>query len=311
MSIIVSLASPEEHPEASALIFADTPEPERETQIREFLQTINSGQEEQKQVLLAREAGTLLGVGILIFSDSATACLWPPFTKRPDCAEAILQEMASRIDRSGISIGQVLLDPAQLNLRSLLTRNGFPHLTNLQFMQHPLTRLPPTSLLQEKQIEPVRFDPQQNRDRFLKMLEQTQQDSLDCPGLNHVRTAEESLESHRSSGDSGQKHWYLFQREGTDLGVILLAEHQSDQSWEVVYMGVAPEQRGNGLGADLIRFGLEQAHSHKQSALILAVDHKNSYAIKIYEELGFVRQNTLSVHARLRSPFPGKKPKIN
>jgi ribosomal protein S18 acetylase RimI-like enzyme len=311
MSITVSLASPEEQSEASALIFAEATETERETQIQEFIKTISSGQKGKNQLLLAREDGQLLGVGVLIFSDSATACFWPPFTERRDCADAILQEMAVRIDRSGISIGQALLDPAQLNLRRLLTRNGFPHLTNLQFMKHPLTSLPQTSSLQEKQIEPVHFDPLHNRDRFLRMLERTQQESLDCPVLNQVRTADESLESHRSSGDSDQEHWYLFQRAGEDLGVILLAEHQSDQNWEVVYMGVAPEQRGSGLGSDLIRFGLERARAHNQSAVVLAVDHKNSYAIKIYEQLGFVRQNTLSVHARLRSQFAEKKPEIN
>lgn len=311
MSITVSLASPEELPEAAAFIFADAQESERETQIQEFLKTIGGGQEGQNQVLIAREAGSLLGAGILIFSDSATACLWPPFSERTDCADAILQEMALRIDRSGVSIGQVLLDPVQLNLRRLLTRNGFPHLTNLQFMRHPLTDWQQTSSLQDRQIEAVRFNPEQNRQRFLNLLELSHQNSHDCPALNQVRTAEESLESHRSSGDSDREHWYLFQRDGTDIGVLLLSEHQTDQTWEVVYMGVAPDQRGQGFGSALIRFGLDQAYAHKQSALTLAVDHKNSYAIKIYEELGFVRQNTLSVHARLRSPFPEKKPKIN
>ncbi|MFI4847662.1 MAG: GNAT family N-acetyltransferase [Gimesia chilikensis] len=311
MSITVSLASAEELPEASAFIFADATETEREIQIQEFQKTISAGQEGQNQVLLAHEAGLLLGVGILVFSDPATSCLWPPFTSRKDCADEILQEMARRIDESGVSIGQVLIDPAQLHTRRLLTRNGFPHLTNLQFMRHPLSNLPSTESLKEKQIEPVRFDAVQNRRRFLDMLELTHQESHDCPALNQVRTAEESLESHRSSGDSDQAHWYLFQRGETDLGILLLSEHQSDLSWEVVYMGVAPNQRGQGTGSAMIQFGLEQARAHNQSALTLAVDHKNSYAIKIYEELGFVRQNTLSVHARLRSQFPGKKPKFN
>jgi len=311
MSITVSLASLNEQPEASAFIFSDVAETERQLQMQDFLKTINDGGADQYQILIAREAGNLLGVGVLIFTDSTTACLWPPFTQRSDCADAILQEMAQRIDRSGISIGQSLLDPNQLNLRRQLTQNGFPHLTNLLFMRHPLTNLPELTFLQEQQIEPVRFDPAQNRQRFLKLIDQTHQSSHDCPALNQIRSAEESLESHRSSGDSDQLYWYLFQKEGIDLGIILLSEHQDDQIWEVVYMGVAPEQRGNGFGADMIRFGLREAAAHDQSAMILAVDYKNSYAIKIYEQLGFVRQNTLSVHARLRSQFPEKKPEIN
>ncbi|MCA9004394.1 MAG: GNAT family N-acetyltransferase [Planctomycetaceae bacterium] len=311
MSITVSLASPEEWPEASALIFTDAEAADQDLQIREFLDSIKADQNGHKQLLVAREKGELLGVGVLIFTDAATAFIWPPFTARTDCAAALLQEMAARIDQSEVSIGQALLEPGQLNLRRLLTQNGFPHLTNLLFMRHPLTDVRNQGLLESEQIQCVPFDEQTNRNRFLALLDLSHQFSFDCPALNHCRTAEESLESHRSSGDSDQQHWYLFQRENNDLGVLLLSEHRSENLWEVVYMGVAPEHRGKGYGAAFIEFGLQQALAHHQSALMLAVDHKNSYAIKIYEKSGFIRQNTLSVHARLRSHFSEKKPKIH
>jgi len=311
MSIIVSTATTAEQSEVSEYIFADTIEAERETQIRDFLNSITSGEIDQNQILLARESGALIGVGILVFTDSATAFIWPPFTKRNDCADAILQEMVKRIDGSEVSIGQSLLDPGQIKQRQLLSRNGFPHLTNLMFMRHPLTTIKRSACLDEKRLQWIKFEEQLNRQRFLDLLDLTQESSQDCPALNHVRTAEESLESHRSSGDSDQKYWYLFHHEGVDLGVLLLSEHREDNVWEVVYMGVAPEQRGNGYGAAFIQHGLLEAQAHGQVAVILAVDHKNSYAIKIYEELGFVRQNTLSVHARLRSQFPEKKQEIH
>ena len=311
MSITVSQASPEEWPEASAFIFADASEVDQNLQIDEFLATIKADQNGRKQLLIARENGILLGAGVLVFTDAATAFFWPPFTSRTDCAAALLQEMAARIDQSEISIGQALLEPGQLNLRRLLTQNGFPHLTNLLFMRHPLTDVRLSEPLKTEQIQCVRFDGQANRHRFLELLEQTHQLSFDCPALNHCRTTEESLESHRSSGDSDQKYWYLFQRDHTDLGVLLLSEHRDENLWEVVYMGVAPGQRGKGYGAAFIEFGLRQAVAHNQSGLMLAVDHKNSYAIKIYEKSGFIRQHTLSVHARMRSQFSEKKPEIH
>jgi len=301
MSITVSSASTAEQFEASAFIFADSPEAERETQIQEFLKSITSGKTDQYQILIAREAGTLAGVGILVFTDTATAFFWPPFAKSNDCADAILQEMVKRIDLSEVSIGQSLLDPGQMKQRRILSRNGFPHLTNLIFMRHPLPPVDKSACVDGGNLQWIKFDEQQNRQRFLDLLDLTHKSSLDCPALNHIRTAEESLESHRSSGDSDQEYWYLFHREGVDLGVLLLSEHREDNIWEVVYMGVAPAHRGNSYGAAFLQLGLHQAQTHGQSAVILAVDHKNSYAIKIYEELGFVRQNTLSVHARLRS----------
>ncbi|QDV49065.1 GNAT family N-acetyltransferase [Gimesia fumaroli] len=311
MSITVSLATTEEQSEASAFIFADSSEAEREIQIQEFLESINGSNSDQHQILIARESGTLVGAGVLVFTDTATAFFWPPFSQSNDCADAILQEMVRRIDRSGVSIGQSLLSPRQLQQRKLLTRNGFPHLTDLLFMRHPLTNLSQSRLPVQKPLEWVQYDEQQNHQRFLDLLDQTHQSSHDCPVLNDIRTAEESLVSHRSSGDSDQRYWYLFHRAGIDLGVLLLSEHQADNVWEVVYMGVAPEQRGHGYGTAFIQHGLQQAQAQHQSAVILAVDYKNSFAIKIYEDLGFVRQNTLSVHARLRSQFPEKKPNIN
>ncbi|WP_339729589.1 GNAT family N-acetyltransferase [uncultured Gimesia sp.] len=301
MSITVSLATTEEQSEASAYIFADSSEAEREIQIQEFLESINGGKNDRHQILIAREDGILVGAGVLVFTDSATAFFWPPFTNSNDCADAILQEMVTRIDRSEVSIGQSLLNPGQLTQRKILTRNGFPHLTDLLFMRHPLTKLSQSAALEQEPLAWVKYDEQQNRQRFLDLLDLTHQASHDCPVLNDIRTAEESLESHRSSGDSDQEQWYLFHRAGIDLGVLLLSEHRDDKVWEVVYMGVAPEQRGLGYGSAFIQHGIQQAQAQNQSAVILAVDHKNSYAIKIYEDLGFVRQNTLSVHARLRS----------
>tara|TARA_R110002095_G_scaffold196208_2_gene175039 strand:+ start:598 stop:1524 length:927 start_codon:yes stop_codon:yes gene_type:complete len=308
MSIKVSTATTAEQSEASEFIFADSSEAERTTQIQDFINSITSGEIDQHQILLARESGTLIGVGILVFTDSATAFIWPPFTRRNDCAVSLLQEMAKRIDHSQVSIGQSLLNPGQIKQRQLLSHNGFPHLTNLMFMRHHLTTIHKSVCLNEarQQLQWIKFEEQQNRQRFLDLLNLTHESSQDCPALNQIRTAEESLESHRSSGDSDQKHWYLFHREGVDLGVLLLSAHREDNLWEVVYMGVAPEQRGNGYGTAMIQHGLLEAQAHHQAAVILAVDHKNSYAIKIYEELGFVRQNTLSVHARLRSRFPEK-----
>jgi len=304
MSILVSSATTAEQSEASAFIFADTAIEERETQIQEFLTSFTSGKIDQNQILMARESGTLIGVGILVFTDTATAFIWPPFTKRNDCATALLQEMVKRIDHSEVSIGQSLLDPGQMNQRRLLSQNGFPHLTNLIFMRNPLTALDESKSQNETSIQSIKYDEHQNHQRFLELLDLTHEASQDCPELNHIRTAEESLESHRSAGDSSEELWYLFHGEGVDLGVLLLSEHREDKVWEVVYMGVAPEQRGKGYGTAFIQHALLEAHAHDQTAVILAVDHKNSYAIKIYEDMGFLTQNTLSVHAHLRSHFP-------
>lgn len=301
MSITVSTATSDERSEASAFIFADSAEEDREALIQDFITSITAGKTDHNQILLARESGSLIGVGILLFTDTATAFIWPPYTDNKQCAAEILKEMARRIDRSDVSIGQALIGPGQMTQRRLLSQNGFPHLTNLIFMKHALDLSHRSTFMADNLIQCETFDESENRQRFLNLLDRTHQFSHDCPVLNEIRSTEETLESHRSSGDSDQKYWYLFHKNKVDLGVLLLSEHQKDNTWEVVYMGVAPQERGKGYGAELIQYALQEAQTHGQSAVILAVDHKNSYAIKIYEKLGFTRQNSLSVHARLRS----------
>jgi ribosomal protein S18 acetylase RimI-like enzyme len=67
----------------------------------------------------------------------------------------------------------------------------------------------------------------------------------------------------------------------------LLADHPDDDQWELVYLGVAPESRGQGLGMALARKALAMARRAGRRQLVLAVDAANAPAIEIYRRAGF------------------------
>ena len=63
---------------------------------------------------------------------------------------------------------------------------------------------------------------------------------------------------------------------------------------------VRPELRGQGLGARLIRYAIEQCEAEGLLRLILLTDGDNVKAQRLYERAGFIRSAMLPMRLRLR-----------
>ena len=63
---------------------------------------------------------------------------------------------------------------------------------------------------------------------------------------------------------------------------------------------VRPELRGQGLGARLIRYAVEQCEAEGLLRLILLTDGGNVKAQRLYERAGFTRSGMLPMRLRLR-----------
>ena len=144
------------------------------------------------------------------------------------------------------------------------------------------------------------FQPYQgDADRLLRLLERTYRNSLDFPQLNGVLSAAQSLDGHQSIGESGSKYWRFLQCEGQDAGCLLVADHPGLQSCEVVYMGVAPEFRGRGLGRLLLRQAQHLTSLAQRTCLTLGVDSGNQPAIAVYSSGGFEVWDRFSVFLKV------------
>jgi len=132
-------------------------------------------------------------------------------------------------------------------------------------------------------------------------LLRTYEESQDCPQLNGVRNSIDVLEGYREQGVFAPERWFFVQREDHDVGALILTDHPEGGNWELVYMGLVPEARGNGLGRQILDFAMWQAGLGGAERLVLAVDEANQYAREMYERAGFVAWDYRTVYARLRT----------
>lgn len=238
-----------------------------------------------------------------------TAVIWAA-PEDGDVSAALLRAAAAFVDAHGISLAQMVVGDRDGYSEAEIERGGFPRFAGLLYLFAEVSQLPdandgvaaPASEVQQRGdlqfVARAGDEPQ----RLGVLLEQTYLGTLDCPGLDGIRPIVEVLEGYRNQGRHSPEDWYFVQKDGGDVGVLILAAHPGFGNWELVYMGVIPEARGKKCGAEIIRFALDVAARHGAERLVLAVDEGNAPALRAYERAGFVVWDRRLVYARLRAP---------
>lgn len=138
------------------------------------------------------------------------------------------------------------------------------------------------------------------------VLERTYVDTRDCPELCGLRTPTEVLASHRAVGRYDPDLWWIVFNDAHPVGCMLFNIVPEQEGVELVYLGLAPEVRGRGLGAGVLARGLRHllgwADAQAESAaeargrvlagiggVMCAVDIRNAAALRLYRSLGFQR----------------------
>ncbi len=247
-------------------------------------------------LLTARASNELVGATWAQLSAGQTAVVWLPAISSP-AAVALLQALSNYLDERGVSLAQFLVGADEEVSPDFLAAADFQKLARLAYLTAD-NRLFPT----KQPSGQLHFQPHAdaNPERLGELLLRTYQDSRDCPQLNGVRTSSDVLEGYREQGTFAPERWFIVQREGRDVGTLILTNHEYFGNWELVYMGLVPETRGAGLGRQILDFALWQARLGGAQRLVLAVDEANQYAREMYERAGFVAWDYRTVYARLR-----------
>lgn len=129
-----------------------------------------------------------------------------------------------------------------------------------------------------------------NADRDLTTaLEGSYEQTLDCPELCGLRSMPDVLESHKATGSYSPDFWLLMYKDDVPSGCCLLTHCPSNESIELVYLGIAPDARGMGIGRQMLEYGISRMGALGAKEVTCAVDTRNAPAIHVYESLGFKR----------------------
>lgn len=270
----------------------------RPSLVSETLAEFSSGELDRAGFWVARRRGRLIGAMLTQSLGGRAAGIWAPEVllcfDRGAVAGAIVRTALDDLARRGFRIAQALLDESSpRRAADDLARGGLPRVTQLHYLGRETAPPLPAAV---PEVDWRACSPS-NREDFGRTLQATYRDSLDMPELGNVRGLDDILSGHESSGRFDPDRWRLGTRRGDaePSVVLMLADQPGRDAWEVTYLGVSPEGRGQGLGMAALGHALDLANGRARR-LELAVDERNEPARRLYARAGFVPIDRRAVH---------------
>ena len=274
---------------AFRLLFQHVAGSERDARVVNALGLAERGELDVQGLFVVRGRAGLLGAILCLPVPGASALVWPPQCV-PDVQceareDALLRHAAGRLRGLGVKVAQALLSVEEARRAAALPRNGFAHVGALWFLRHDLSSIP----FRRGGMAPLEYQPYDaaNPAAFHQTLQDTYQQTLDCPELNGAREVDEVVAGHRAAGKFDPRLWFLALAGGRPVGVLMLTESPETLDWEASYVGVVPAARRRGFGRELMLKALAEARAAGAPSLTLSVDARNQPARDLYRDLGF------------------------
>lgn len=199
----------------------------------------------------------------------------------------MLRVVTDACDAAGVGLIQALLEDEADPRCASLAAAGFRRIATLEYLGRSL---PSGSESLRSDGAELRFESlsEAGYERLKRVVQQTYEESLDCPGLGEARRLDDVLTGYRATGSYDPENWLVAADAQGDVGVLILAEHPASDQAELVYMGLSRRGRGRGLGKALVAEAVRRAAAIGAEHLMVAVDRANTPAKRVYEAAGFV-----------------------
>lgn len=202
-----------------------------------------------------------------------------------DGATRALGELMKAAWEHGLKLLESLTEPGARKPAHVLKKCGFRYLTRLLYLRQTVGKIEENQA-SHANVSWITYSPE-NQSTFERALRGTYVQSLDCPEVTALREPAEVLAGHRAVGDFSPDLWFVASRGGEPAGVLLLAPVLETSVMEVVYMGVSPSARGQGVADALMARAVASARRYSVKTLALAVDCRNAPARRVYERWRF------------------------
>ncbi len=269
-----------------------------EQQVHQLLNAAAQGRLSLEGLFHARCGSRYVGAAWGQLIPGRTAFTWPPRLVS-DTDEQVAVHLQRAVDQflaqANVSMAQAILaDPQCVDAQRLLAA-GYQHFADLEYLVCPQQRFPLTPPALDVEFKVVS---EREQLYFAQIIEATYINTLDCTNLGNARSLDDTLEGYRMTGQYRPDWWLIARCQGRVVGCLVLADHAQDDQCELVYMGVVPDARGQGWGAQLVTHALWLAASHGRQRVVLAVDRLNWPARSIYTSAGFQAWTSRSILLR-------------
>ena len=256
----------------------------------------------------ARADRTTLAAALVVEGVGRTSMLFFSPPDAPGVDRQWLIRLISEISRDaiegGMSLVQALIEPADGEQEAVLADSGLILLAELIYMKRDLLSCLPGEQGAREDLTWRNYK-QFTEVELGEVISQTYVDSLDCPALRGLREMSDVVAGHKCSGAFCPEAWWIVAcgDQAAPVGCILVNDSVKAPAADIVYMGVAREFRRQGLAGAMLERAVLQAAERNCEGISVAVDTRNDYAIRVYEQSGFVEIHRRLAYVELR-PLP-------
>jgi mycothiol synthase len=298
-------ANPDDWLPAFNLAFRRLPDAERRQRVLAMVQMLHEGMVAPRGIWLARTDGRICGVHVCVPLGGGSCLFWLPEAgddfEPSDLRDRLVELALARCRQEGMKLAEALVPPRDAALTAPLLRQGFVHITQLHYLSHDLHQPIETPTPASLRVETLSPD---NEEMFQQTLLRTYEGTLDCPELTGVRSLDEIVAGLKAAGPYRPERWWLAFLNGAPAAVIVLTPLPEGPVWDLSYLGVVPECRGSGLGRALVQRAIRKARQAGALELILAVDARNTPALRLYRAVGFVESDLRDVYLHFFNATP-------
>lgn len=296
-------ATPTEWPVACRLALSNAPADLLDTRTARLFDLVRAGTFDPVGLILARQNGTPVGAIAAQVLPGGTGVVLPPFGLDSAIREALVGSATELFCRTGTIIIHCLLSEAEAPQAIPLLAGGFRHVTQIQHMLRHGSILPDFARHLSSKLKFVPYSDARDAE-FADTLQRTYVGTLDLPETTVDRPAAEQLEGYRHGQPNPPRWWLAVNGPGRPVGVVMLSELESAGVWEIAYLGLIPEARGQWLGHELIRHAILESERLGHVDLSLSVDVRNLPATKLYRDWLFCVHELQDLYLLRLPPAP-------
>jgi len=276
--------------------------------IEAMMQQYHSGQVDLNGVFQAKHENVIVGAMYAQCRPDGSVMLWVPAMADGFPLEPMFEALVRYCRTQNAFAAVALADRDQpFDERALCSVGQFRFLSDLLHLATEVLPNEPMNKPYRLQFVPLSDysagTPGHSEDiseRLARLVKATYQNSLDFPELMQIAPVEYVLQGYKSGALFRPELWFIIQKEGADIGVLLLTDASPEQL-ELTYMGLLESARRQGFSREIVRFAREITSREKRPLLLTSVDEKNIPACQSYLAQGFKAWDRKRVYARFFS----------